>query len=99
MRALTLRLSFALVALLAALPAARADQRRPTLYLLTIGVSNYTHADGSNLKNLPAAAKDARDLAAALLGQDRKLYERIVHLTLTDGQATRAGVERALGRL
>ena len=80
-------------------PACRADGGRPTLFLLSIGVSRYEHADGDRLCNLPAAAADARALAAAFAGQAGKQYGRVVRQTLTDEQATRAGIERALTEL
>ncbi|MFM2067957.1 MAG: hypothetical protein RLZZ584_2866 [Pseudomonadota bacterium] len=66
----------------------RESGRRPSLYLLSIGVSRY-----ANTKfNLGLAAKDARDFAAAMTGQQAKLYQRVETRILLDTQATRAAV-------
>ncbi len=65
-------------------PAAQAGLQ-PSLYVLAVGVSQYGQAD---LK-LQYAAKDAQNLAAALSGQQGKLYGQVAAKVLTDGQATK----------
>lgn len=71
---------------------AQTEKRQPNLTVLTIGVSKYK-APGSDLKH---AAKDARDLAAALKVHEGKLFARVETRTLTDAQATRQNIEESL---
>ena len=70
-------------------------QKTPNLVALTIGVSQH-QAAGGEFKNLRHAAKDARDLAAALKGQEGRLFGRVLQRTLTDAAATRDNIEEAL---
>ena len=58
---------------------------QPSLYVLAIGVSQYSQTE----LNLQYAAKDARDLAAALAGQQGKLYGKVDAKVLTDGEASK----------
>ena len=71
---------------------AQTEKRPPNLTVLTIGVSQYK-APGNDLKH---AAKDARDLAAALKVHEGKLFARVETRTLTDAQATRQNIEESL---
>jgi uncharacterized caspase-like protein len=92
------RLSILLSALvLSSLPAAaaRADHGR-RLFLLTIGVSKLQNDPGHSLL---WAAKDARDLARTFISQNKLLFDEVVQLTLTEEQASKNNIERALGRL
>jgi WD40 repeat protein len=74
-------------------PALRqAADLRPTLYLLSVGVSRYANPEF----NLGLAAKDARDLANALQRQGGMLYKRVEERVLVDEQATRAAVLQGL---
>jgi uncharacterized caspase-like protein len=75
--------------------AAQADTGR-RLFLLTIGVSNLKNDPGHGLRY---AAKDARELASTLIGQRRRLFDEVIRLTLTEEQATKVNIERALVRL
>lgn len=75
-------------------PIARDLARKPKLYLLAVGVSQYANPDYNNLV-LPA--KDARDFAAAALRQRQAaLYRDVEARVLTDREATRAGILQAL---
>jgi uncharacterized caspase-like protein len=71
---------------------AQSEKKPPNLTVLTIGVSQYK-APGNDLKH---AAKDARDLAAAFKLHEGKLFGRVQTKTITDGQASRQGIEEAL---
>lgn len=70
--------------------AARAASPGGDLYVLAIGVSEYARAD----YRLGLPAKDARDFAAAMRGQEGKQYRRVIVRTLTDREATRAAIAR-----
>ncbi|MCC6810048.1 MAG: caspase family protein [Deltaproteobacteria bacterium] len=58
---------------------------KPTLYVLAIGVARYKDP----VLRLDLAAKDAKDVAAALAKQDGALYKRVESRLLTDERATR----------
>lgn len=62
--------------------------RRPKLYLLSVGVSRYANKD----YNLGLAAKDARDFSRALEQQSGIYYQSVESRLLLDEQATRANV-------
>jgi WD40 repeat protein/uncharacterized caspase-like protein len=62
---------------------------RPTLYVLAIGVSQYTHPD---IPKLGLAAKDAEDFVATMQRQKGKLYRDVQVRLLTDAKATRDDV-------
>ncbi|MCI0361386.1 MAG: caspase family protein [Planctomycetaceae bacterium] len=85
----------ALVVVAGFAPAATAQTQKmqPNLTVLTIGVSQYKKTAANDLKH---AAKDARDLAAALKAHEGKLFDRVQTRTLTDAQATRQNIEEAL---
>ncbi len=76
-------------------PAPPAEEKKPTLYLLAIGVARY--ADPS--LNLLFPAKDARDLARVLLQQQGRQYGKVVSRVLVDEQATREAATEALAWL
>ena len=65
-----------------------AGDRRPRLFALSIGVSQYQRAD----YRLGWAAKDARDFAEALEHQRNKEYRSVEVRPLVDGQATQVEV-------
>ncbi len=62
---------------------------RPVLYVLSIGVSQYAHAD---VKDLDYAAKDARDFAAAAALQKGLLFRDVQLKILTDADATKDNI-------
>lgn len=62
---------------------------RPKLYVLAIGVSQYTSPD---IPKLGLAAKDADDFAATIAKQNGKLYRDVQVRLLTDAKATRDAV-------
>jgi WD40 repeat protein len=65
---------------------------RPRLFLLAVGVSEYARAE----YRLGLAAKDARDFAAALHGQQGRFYREVTARVLVNDQAGRAAVLDAL---
>ncbi|MFO1272051.1 MAG: caspase family protein [Rubrivivax sp.] len=66
--------------------------RRPTLYLLSVGVSQYAASE----YNLGLADKDARDFAKALERQQGVYYKKVDARVLTNAEATRANVLQGL---
>jgi len=66
--------------------------RRPTLYLLSVGVSKYANPEF----NLGLAAKDARDFSKTLERQQGLYYKKVESRVLVDEQATRANVLQGL---
>jgi WD40 repeat protein len=69
-----------------------ASPARPTLYLLAVGISNYSQPGYA----LRYAAKDAKDFAAVLAQQKGKLYQDVVIKQLTDKEATREAILEGL---
>lgn len=67
--------------------APKAD-RRPNLFVLAVGVSEY----GNPEMNLGLAAKDAIDFSAVLARQDGAFYKRVETRVLTNQRATRRAV-------
>ena len=61
---------------------------RPRLYVLAIGVSNYTDSD----LRLDLAAKDAMDFGTAWSEQKGNLYTAVEVRTLTDDRATKGNI-------
>ncbi|MET0507572.1 MAG: caspase family protein [Burkholderiaceae bacterium] len=76
----------------AALPPPAAGRRKPRLFLLSIGVSDYQRKEYA----LGLAAKDARDFAEAMSRQVDRLYASVEARVLTNRQASRAGVQEGL---
>jgi WD40 repeat protein len=66
--------------------------QRPNLVLLAVGISRYAR-DPLKLK---FAAADARALADVFRTRGRQLYQDVVVRTLTDAEATKAGIRAAL---
>lgn len=66
--------------------------RRPTLYMLSVGVSKYANPDF----NLGLAAKDANDFAASMQRQAGVYYKKVDARVIVDEQATRAAVLQGL---
>ncbi len=66
--------------------------RKPTLYLLSIGIDNYK----STLFNLQTAANDANTIAEIFKAQERKSYQKVVSKILTDSEATTKNIQSAL---
>jgi hypothetical protein len=73
-------------------PVAAVADRRPRLYLLSVGVSRYANPN----YNLGFAAKDATDFAQTMRKQDGKFYREVDARVLTDEHATRADVVEGL---
>jgi hypothetical protein len=69
-----------------------AEQPKPRLYALLVGVSDYANPDFK----LQFAAKDAQDFTAALANQKGGLYGDVVVRLLTDQQASKAAIEEGL---
>lgn len=69
--------------------------KKPNLYALLIGVSDYADAE---LK-LGYAAKDARDLSEKLTAQKGVFYENVDIKLLVDGDATETAIESEMARL
>lgn len=65
-------------------------QKKPRLFILAAGVSDYLHDDA--IKDLKYAAQDAKDLAAAFQKQQGGLYEKVVARVLTDKEATAGNI-------
>ncbi|MBP2291722.1 caspase family protein [Azospirillum rugosum] len=89
---------------LADMAAAREAVRRRTgaapgarLHVLTVGIDNY----GEKAKGLGLtyAAKDARDVMAALDGEQGTPYGKVLAQSLTDKDATRGGILDALSAM
>ena len=62
--------------------------RKPNLYLLAVGVSQYQ----DSALRLQFAAKDAKDFSQAVKMQVGKLYENVVVKTLVDEEATKKSI-------
>lgn len=74
-------------------PALKAlGDRRPTLYMLSVGVSKYANPEF----NLGLAAKDARDFSDTMQKQAGVYYKKVESRVLVDEQATRAAVLQGL---
>ncbi len=86
--------SLALALFFALAPIGRAADRKPELVAVCIGVSQYGHSVYN--AGVRFAAKDAADVAAALRAQEGKQFRQVQCKLLTDGMATRRGIEEAL---
>ena len=75
-----------------AVPALDPDALKPNLYALVVGVSAYDDTDYA----LAYPAIDADGFAAALKGQEGRLYHHVVVEVLTDHEATATGIKRGL---
>ena len=64
----------------------------PKLYILAIGISNYSNPE---LK-LKFAAKDAKDFSQVMLAQDKLLYEKVELKLLIDEEATADNIREGL---
>jgi len=71
-------------------PSPSAARPAGDLYVLAIGVSEYSRSD----YKLGLAAKDAQDFANAMRSQEGKLYRKVIVRTLTNREATRANIVR-----
>jgi hypothetical protein len=65
---------------------------KPTLYLLTIGVSDYANSD----YNLDMADRDAKSIGKMFSKQEGKIYKRVVSKRLINQQATSDNILDAL---
>lgn len=70
-----------------------AEEKRPVLYVLSVGVGRYRSSDVPSLRFPP---KDALDLASTLRGQQDLLYREVISRVLLDADASRAGVLEGL---
>jgi Caspase domain len=68
------------------------------LHLLTIGISSYNEDYAKNLR-LRYADRDAHDLASAIVTTQEGLYSHVTAQALTDKDANRGGILRALQML
>ena len=82
------------VVVLAIAGPARADDSKPTLYLVSVGVSKYTYKPYE--RGVFYAAKDARDIANLFKSQEGNKYGKVEVKLLTDSQATQANIQKAL---
>jgi uncharacterized caspase-like protein len=71
--------------------------RPPVLWIVTVGVSDYPHAESR--KGVKYAAKDARDVAQVFRSQEGKLFAKVHHLVLTDREATKEAIAKAMTEL
>jgi uncharacterized caspase-like protein len=76
---------------------ARADGAKPTLYMVSVGISKFQSK--GNEGGVMYAAKDARDVAEMFKKQEGKLFDKVECMLLTDKDATRANIVKALGWL
>jgi WD40 repeat protein len=77
-------------------PAPSAAASAVSLYALVVGVSKFKDP---NIKELNWAAKDARDFAAALKGQEGRLYRKVEVKLLADEDATNGAILNSLSWL
>lgn len=75
------------------LPVAHADDTRPDLYVLAVGVGQF---QDSRLPPLQYADDDAKAIAQALQQQQGRLYGAVQTRLLLEGEATRANLIQAL---
>ena len=73
-------------------PVVAVVDKRPRLYLLSVGVSRYANAN----YNLNLAAKDAADFLHTMERQNGQFYRQVDAQLLTDERATRAGILEGL---
>ncbi|MEZ4775817.1 MAG: caspase family protein [Bacteroidia bacterium] len=73
-----------------------AEEIKPNLYILTIGVSNYKNSDKEKITNLDFAHEDAMKVAAAFETQKGKVYGEIITKVLTNEKATRQDILDAI---
>src|SRR5262245_53993443 len=98
MRRYTLSLALAVLTSGLFVGGAQAQNRKPNLYLLTVGASKHANASGE-FRDLRFAAKDSEDLAAFYRKQKGKLYGEVYSYVLTNEKATRASIENALAEM
>lgn len=70
-------------------------QSKPTLHLLSIGISNYNES----MYNLKYARKDAMDITITFRRQEGLLYENINVSVLTDDAATKVNILEAISQM
>ena len=68
------------------------ESKKPTLYVLSVGISEYRNRDYS----LRFAAKDATDFARVMQSQQGRFYKDVVIKKLTDADATKVNILDAL---
>lgn len=81
--------------------ARRTNSRVPPgarLHLLTVGISAYNPDYAAHLR-LNYADRDARDLASAVVNTQDSLYAQVLPQVLSDRDATKAGILRALATM
>ncbi len=73
------------------------DARKPTLHILSVGVSDYK---SPSLTKLKYASKDAIDFVNVIKGQDLSMYGKLSEpILLTDSKATSMNIVRSLSSL
>lgn len=83
-----------LALMLAAAGPAFAQQSKPALYMVSVGVSQYQFKKYE--AGVAYAAKDATDVARLFKNQEGKLFSRVESRLLTDNQATLKNIEQAI---
>ncbi|RYC66871.1 caspase family protein [Spirosoma sordidisoli] len=76
-------------------PARTEELFKPTLYVLTIGVSSYQETQ----LNLRFAHRDAEALATAFSKQSGGLFRQVISTAITNEKATGRGIKKALTEL
>ncbi|MEZ4825596.1 MAG: caspase family protein [Bacteroidia bacterium] len=69
-----------------------AEEIKPNLYILTVGVSEYKNSDKEKITNLDFAHEDADKVAKAFESQKGKVYQEIVTKVLLNSDATRQNI-------
>lgn len=72
------------------------EKPKPTLHILSIGVSDYPASD---LQNLNYAAKDAQDFVQTITTSDLSMYKEVKPTLITNSEATTANLRRQLTQL
>lgn len=73
------------------------EARKPTLHILSVGVSDY---NSPSLTKLKYASKDAVDFVNVIKGQDLSMYGKLSEpILLTDSKATSMNIVRSLSSL
>jgi WD40 repeat protein len=69
----------------------------PSLYVVAAGISNYRDHDLN--EGVKYAAADAKTVIDRLTQQSRGLFDRVIPYPLYDDQATRTGIQQAVGKV
>ena len=72
------------------------EKPKPTLHLLSVGVSDY---DADDLQTLNYAAKDAQDFVRTIASSDLSMYKEMKPTLLVNSEATTRKIQRELSHL